>query len=85
MGEIVKEKWISDFWLRFLTISAVILIAASFIIPPTGIIDPSVLGGIGELEILGGIWVVHDAIKKGAGAHISKGDVSIDIDKEKEE
>lgn len=85
MGEIVKEKWISSFWLRFLTICAVILIVASFVLPPTGIIDPSILAVIGEMEIFGAIWIVHDAIKKGTGAHISKGDVSIDIDKEKEE
>ena len=85
MGEIIKEKWISSAWLKFLTISSVILIIASFVIPPTGIIDPSVLMGIGELEILAGIWIIYDAVKKGTGAHLKKGDISIDIDENDEE
>ena len=84
MGEIIKEKWISSVWLKFLTISSVILIIASFVIPPTGIIDSSVLMGIGELEILAGIWIIYDAIKKGTGAHLKKGDISIDIDENEE-
>ena len=85
MGEIIKDKWISSVWLKFLTISSVILIIASFVIPPTGIIDSSVLMGIGELEILAGIWIIYDAIKKGTGAHLKKGDISIDIDENDEE
>ena len=84
MGEIIKDKWISSVWLKFLTISSVILIIASFVIPPTGIIDPSVLMGIGELEILAGIWIIYDAVKKGTGAHLKKGDISIDIDENDE-
>lgn len=85
MGEIVKKKWLCSFWLRFLTISSVILIVASFIIPPAGIINSSVLGAVGELEILAVIWIIHDAIKKGTGASIQKGDIRIDIDKDDED
>lgn len=84
MGEIVKNKWRESFWFKFLTIDAIILLVASFIIPPTGIIDPSILGAVGEIEVLAALWIVYKAIQKGTGAHISKGDISIDIDKEEE-
>lgn len=84
MGEIVKNKWRESFWLKFLTIDAIILLVASFIIPPAGIIDPSVLGAVGEIEMLAALWIIYKAIQKGTGAHISKGDISIDIDKEEE-
>lgn len=85
MGEIVKNKWRESFWFKFLTVDAIILLVASFIIPPTGIIDSSILGAVGEIEVLAVLWIVYKAIQKGTGAHISKGDISIDIDKEEEE
>lgn len=84
MGEIVKNTWRESFWFKFLTIDAIILLVASFIIPPTGIIDSSILGAVGEIEVLAALWIVYKAIQKGTGAHISKGDISIDIDKEEE-
>lgn len=85
MGEIVKNKWRESFWLKFLTVDAIILLVVSFIIPPSGIIDPSVLAAVGEIEALAVLWIVYKAVQKGTGAHISKGDINIDIDKEEEE
>lgn len=85
MGEIVKNKWRESFWFKFLTVDAIILLVVSFIIPPAGIIDPSVLAAVGEIEALAALWIVYKAVQKGTGAHISKGDINIDIDKEEEE
>ena len=83
MGKILKETWESNIWLRILTISSIILIIASFFIPPLGIIDGSVLAAVGELEVFGVLWIVFHAIEKGTAASFKKGDVEVDI-KEKE-
>ena len=85
MGEILKDTWKNNVWLKFLTITSVLLIIASFILPPSGVIDNSVILAVGELEVLGVLWIVSRAIDKGTGAHFSKGDVEIEIHQKDEE
>lgn len=41
------------------------LIVASFIVPPAGIIDPSVLQAVGEILVLPVIWMIPKAIEAG--------------------
>ena len=84
MGKILKETWESNIWLRILSISSILLIIASFFVPPLGIIDGSVLAAVGELEGLGVLWILMRAVEKGTGASFKKGDVEVDI-KEKED
>lgn len=84
MKEILKVTWESNIWLRILTISSIILIIASFFIPPLGIIDGSILAAVGELEVFGVLWIVFHAIEKGTAASFKKGDVEVEI-KEKED
>ena len=83
MRRILKETWESNIWMRILTISSIILIIASFFIPPLGIIDGSILAAVGELEVFGVLWIVLRADEKGTAASFKKGDVEVDI-KEKE-
>lgn len=83
MDKILKREWESNIWLRILTISSILLIIASFFIPPLGIIDGSILAAVGELEVFGVLWIVFHAIEKGTAASFKKGDVEVDI-KEKE-
>ena len=84
MRKILKETWESNIWMRILTISSLLLIIASFFVPPLGILDGSVLAAVGELEGLGVLWIVLRAVEKGTAASFKKGDVEVDI-KEKEE
>ena len=84
MREILKVTWESNIWLRILTISSILLIIASFFVPPLGVLDGSVLAAVGELEGLGVLWIVLRAVEKGTGASFKKGDVEVDI-KEKED
>lgn len=84
MRRILKETWESNIWMRILTISSILLIIASFFVPPLGVLDGSVLAAVGELEGLGVLWIVLRAIEKGTGASFKKGDVEVDI-KEKED
>ena len=79
MRKILKETWESNIWLRILSISSILLIIASFFVPPLGIIDGSVLAAVGEIEALGVLWIVMRAVEKGTGASFKKGDVEVDI------
>ena len=84
MKEILKEAWLTNIWMRILSISSILLIIASFFVPPLGVIDGSVLAAVGELEGLGVLWIILRAVEKGTGASFKKGDVEVEI-KEKEE
>ena len=44
---------------------AIGLIVTSFILPPTGIIDNSVLKAVGEILIFPVVWMIPDAIRAG--------------------
>ena len=79
MKEILKETWESNIWMRILTISSILLIIASFFVPPLGVLDGSVLAAVGELEALGVLWIVLRAVEKGTAASFKKGDVEVDI------
>ena len=79
MRKILKETWESNIWLRILSISSILLIIASFFVPPLGVIDGSILAAVGELEALGVLWIVLRAVEKGTAASFKKGDVEVDI------
>ena len=51
------------------------LIVTSFILPPTGIIDNSVLQAVGEILIFPVVWMIPDAIR--AGRRIKYKDLEI--------
>ena len=84
MRKILKEEWLTNIWLRILSISSILLIIAGFICPPLAVISGSVLTAVGELEALGVLWIVLRAVEKGTAASFKKGDVEVDI-KEKED
>lgn len=74
------------FWVC-LTIS-ISLLVASFILPPTGQIDSSVLAAVGELFGFVTLAVVIKALGKGSDVTIHKGDIDISLnnpDKEEDE
>lgn len=79
MKEILKVTWLTNIWMRILSISSILLIIASFFVPPLGVIDGSILAAVGELEGLGVLWIVLRAIEKGTAASFKKGDVEVDI------
>ena len=71
-----------DIWFHIFASISLILIIASFILPPTGVIDPSVIGAVGEITGFGALWELHIAIRKGFDAKISHNDTSIEINKD---
>lgn len=71
------------FWSTF-SIS-VVLIITSFIMPPTGAIDPTVLAASGELFAWASLAVVIKALSKGTDVSFSKGDVNVNLNNPEEE
>ena len=65
------------FWIC-LGISTALLVS-SFIIPPTGVIDPSVLRGVGEIFAFAVLYVVIEALQRGTDVTLHKGDVDISL------
>lgn len=68
-----------------LTIITVGLIVASFLVPPTGVIDPSVLKAAGEIFAFATLFVVREAIKEGLSVKASHGNTTIEVGREEEE
>lgn len=68
-----------NFWFVFFSLVAVGLIVASFIVPPTGIIEPSVLAAVGELFGFSALGTVVKAIDKGVDAKVQHRDTSVTI------
>lgn len=52
---------------------------ASFIIPPTGVIDPSVLRFVAELFAIMALLEAREAILEGLGVKVTHGETSIEI------
>ena len=77
----IKHNWA----FQGLSIVSVLLLIASFIIPPQGVIDPSVLAAVGEIFAFSALGVVIKAIDKGKTAEITHGNTTIAIRKNEEE
>lgn len=74
-----KECWKEDIWLKILTITSVALIISSFIVPPIGIIDGSVLAAVGELTGLGALWEFTKAMKKNIDARVKIKEIELEL------
>ena len=60
-------------------IISAILLVASFLMPPLGVIDNSVIMAAGEISFLVTLSVISKAIDKGYDAKMSHGDKVIEI------
>lgn len=61
---------------------SVVLLICGFLLPPTGVIDGSVLKAVGELLMFSVIARIPEAIKAGKSVKIQKGDSSVEISNE---
>lgn len=66
-------------WFWFFSGVAIILLVISLFIPPTGVIDESVLKAVGEIFGFAALGTVLYAINRGVDARLAKGDTSIEI------
>lgn len=61
------------------------MIITSFIVPPTGVIDPSVLAGVGEIFAFAALYIVLIAVLKGTPASISHNNTTVTVNKDSEQ
>lgn len=85
MGEVLKKALHKNtaFWV--LTIFSILLVSASFVCPPMGVIDSSVIAVFGELLGLGALWTVVKAIDNGTDAKVSHNGTEITINNPEKE
>ena len=75
----LRRIWRHDIWLRILTLTSIALLVWSFVLPPPGVIDSSVIAAVGELAGFAALWQIAKAIDKGVDAALRKGDTEITI------
>lgn len=80
-----KQCWKNDIWLQILTLTSIILIISSFIVPPTGVIDSSVLAATGELAGFAAIWEFNKAMNKNIDARVKIREMEIELNKNKKD
>ena len=85
-----KTEEARTFWLSRMTFCvcffvSVGLIVGGFFVPPTGVIDGSVLTAIGELLLFPTLLYAFRAIELGLRVKFQKGETSIEFSKRKED
>ena len=65
-------------------IMSIILLVASFLLPPQGVIDPSVLTATGILFAFAALGVAGQNLANGKDVTFKKGDMEFKIDDEEE-
>lgn len=60
-------------------VATITLLAASFIVPPTGIIDPSVLKAAALLFAFATLAEAREAIREGLGVKLTHGGTTVEI------
>lgn len=77
-----------DWYIHITMIVSIGLMIASFCLPPTGVIDNSVLAGAGELGTMAAIFTfltrLPQYIKSGATTRIQRGNMSIEVGVDKD-
>ena len=85
MAKIILAVLKRDILFHVFSLVSIGLIIASFVLPPTGAIDPSVFAGVGEIFAFAALYEVHRAIDRGLGAKVEHNNTSITIGKEDED
>lgn len=80
----MKKHLVNNRWFWVFAITSILLIVVSFLIPPTGVVDASVLAAVGELFGFASLGTVIKSIDKGVDARLSKGDISVEISNDRE-
>lgn len=74
-----------NLWFWLFSAVAIVLIIASWFVPPMAVIDGSVLGAVGELFGFAALGTVIKAIDKGTPASLTHNGTTISVNKEAEE
>lgn len=78
-----KECWKEDLWLKILTISSILIIVGSFLVPPMAVIDSSILIAVGELTGIGALWQFTKAMNRNINAKVKIKEIELEINRTK--
>lgn len=81
-AKIIRDAVHGNWWFYTLAGIAILLIIASFIVPPLGYLEPTVLAGVGEIFAFAALGTVIKAIDQGRTASITHGNTTIEVKKE---
>ena len=79
MKDFYCKYLLKNAWFHILTAIAIGLLIASFIVPPTGEISPSVLQGVAEIFAFASLGAVIKAIDRGGATKIKHKDTEVEI------
>lgn len=65
MGDVLKNAVIKNLWFYILSGFALAFLIASFLLPPMGVVQPSVLQAVGEIFAFASLGAVIKAIDTG--------------------
>ena len=85
MREFYRNYLANNSFFIFFSISSLILIVAGFIVPPTGVVDNSVLIAVGELNGTLALGAVIKAIDKGSSASIKHNGTELTINNDEDD
>lgn len=75
----LKMIFIENIWFCVFAVVAIALLIASFLVPPRGVIDESVLKGVAEIFGFAALGTVILAIDKGIDARVRHGKTEVTI------
>lgn len=84
------KKFINDY-IRYntpfliLVSVAVIMLIVAFILPPTAIVDKSILEAVAEIMGMMSLWTIHSAVVKGKVGKFRHGSTEVVIEPKKEQ
>ena len=78
-----KECVLENIWFKILSLSSIVLIFISLMLPPQGTIDPSVISATGELLGWGALFSVIKAIDRGKTISMKHGETEVTINGKK--
>lgn len=74
-----RVTWQTTALLWIFSLSSVGLFVASFLVPPLGAIDPSVLKAVALLFAFGALAEAREAIREGLGVKLTHGSTTIEV------
>ena len=79
MGDRIRKAIHHNTWFWVLMITAIVLIVASWFVPPMATIDGSVLAAVGELAGFGALGTVIKAMDMGVDAKVRHRDTEVTV------
>lgn len=79
MGKIIKQATLKNAWFWVFGGTAILLCITSLLLPPLGVISPSVIQAVGELFGFATLGTIIHGIDKGIDAKVKYKDAEIEV------